>query len=31
MYLKKSPKVLFLGMNPGLFGMCQTSASFQSF
>lgn len=28
MYLKKAPKILFLGMNPGLFGMCQTSASF---
>lgn len=26
-FLKKSPSVLFLGMNPGLFGMCQTSAS----
>lgn len=26
-FLKKSPTVLFLGMNPGLFGMCQTSAS----
>ena len=26
-YLKKAPRVLFLGMNPGLFGMCQTSAS----
>lgn len=28
MYLKKAPKIVFLGMNPGLFGMCQTSASF---
>lgn len=27
MYLKKAPSILFLGMNPGLFGMCQTSAS----
>lgn len=27
-YLKKAPTVLFLGMNPGLFGMCQTAASF---
>lgn len=26
-FLKKAPTVLFLGMNPGLFGMCQTSAS----
>lgn len=26
-YLKKAPIVLFLGMNPGLYGMCQTSAS----
>lgn len=26
-YLKRAPTVLFLGMNPGLFGMCQTSAS----
>lgn len=26
-YLKKIPTVLFLGMNPGLNGMCQTSAS----
>lgn len=26
-YLVKAPKVLFLGMNPGLYGMCQTSAS----
>lgn len=26
-FLKKAPSVLFLGMNPGLFGMCQTSAS----
>lgn len=26
-YLKKAPKIVFLGMNPGLFGMCQTSAS----
>lgn len=26
-FLKKAPEVLFLGMNPGLFGMCQTSAS----
>jgi hypothetical protein len=27
-FLKKAPTVLFLGMNPGLYGMCQTSASF---
>lgn len=26
-FLKKAPTVLFLGMNPGLYGMCQTSAS----
>jgi hypothetical protein len=26
-FLKKTPTVLFLGMNPGLLGMCQTSAS----
>lgn len=26
-YLKKAPDLLFLGMNPGLYGMCQTSAS----
>lgn len=26
-YLKKSPTVLFLGMNPGLFGMCQVAVS----
>lgn len=26
-YLKKAPAVLFLGMNPGLFGMCQTAVS----
>lgn len=26
-FLLKAPHVLFLGMNPGLFGMCQTSAS----
>lgn len=29
-FLKKAPSVLFLGMNPGLFGMCQTSASLMS-
>lgn len=27
MFLKKAPNVIFLGMNPGLFGMCQTSVS----
>lgn len=26
-YLKKAPTVLFLGMNPGLNGMCQTGVS----
>lgn len=26
-FLKKAPTVLFLGMNPGLLGMCQTAAS----
>lgn len=26
-YLTKAPKVLFLGMNPGLFGMCQVAVS----
>lgn len=26
-FLRKAPTVLFLGMNPGLYGMCQTSAS----
>lgn len=26
-FLKKAPTVVFLGMNPGLFGMCQTSVS----
>ena len=26
-YLKKAPEIVFLGMNPGLYGMCQTSAS----
>lgn len=27
-FLKRAPKVLFLGMNPGPFGMCQTSVPF---
>jgi hypothetical protein len=27
-YLKKSPTIVFLGMNPGLYGMCQTSVSY---
>lgn len=26
-FLKRAPSVLILGMNPGLYGMCQTSAS----
>lgn len=27
-YLRKSPTIVFLGMNPGLYGMCQTSVSY---
>lgn len=26
-FLRKSPTIVFLGMNPGLFGMCQTAVS----